>query len=137
VIKQNLNKLFSITLALLVLFSTVSLTIEKHYCGDVLVDVSVLSQGQSCSVNSDDAKETNFETVSCCKSHIDVVQGQDTLAFNTFTDLEYTLQLFLNTYIYSFSTLFENLSKRNKLYNTYLPPKLIVDLHVVNNVFLI
>lgn len=136
-IKQNLNKLFSITLAVLVLFSTVSLTIEKHYCGDVLVDVSVFYQGQGCSVNSDDAKQIILETVSCCKSHIDVVQGQDTLAFNTFTDLEYAHQLFFNSYIYSFSTLFENLSKRNTLYNKYLPPKLIVDLHVVNNVFLI
>lgn len=136
-IKQNLNKLFSITLAILVLFSTVSLTIEKHYCGDVLVDVSVFSQGQGCSVNSDDAKQILLETVSCCKSYTDVVQGQDTLAFNTFTDLEYAHQLFFNYYIYSFSTLFENLPKRNTLYDKYLPPKLIVDLHVVNNVFLI
>lgn len=121
----------------MVLFSTVSLTIERHYCGDVLVDVSIFSEGKECSANSFDSKEGAIAKVSCCKSHIDVVQGQNTLAFTTFTDLEYTQQLFVNSYIYSFSKLFEDLPKRKTLYNNYHPPKLIVDLHVVNNIFLI
>ena len=43
-IQNVLHKTFSVALALLVFFSTVSFTVEKHFCGDVLVDVSTYFQ---------------------------------------------------------------------------------------------
>ena len=49
-IKQWLHKVFSISMALLVLFSTISFTVEKHYCGDFLIDTDVFSQVKKCEV---------------------------------------------------------------------------------------
>ena len=46
------HKIFSVTLALLVLMSTLSFTVEKHFCGDVLVDVSVFTETQKCGMES-------------------------------------------------------------------------------------
>lgn len=50
--KQFLSKIVSSVLALLVLFSTFSFTVEKHYCGDYLVDVSYLGKADTCNSNS-------------------------------------------------------------------------------------
>ena len=50
------------TLALLVLFSTVSFTIEKHFCGDILVDVAVFTEVEKCAMEAEEiALEKNYK----------------------------------------------------------------------------
>ena len=39
--KQLLNKILSLSMAFVVLFSTMSLTVDMHYCGDTLVDTAI------------------------------------------------------------------------------------------------
>ncbi|WCC42067.1 hypothetical protein PJJ26_11540 [Tenacibaculum finnmarkense] len=45
---QLFTKIATIILALLVLISTFSFTVEKHYCGDFLVDISYLGEADNC-----------------------------------------------------------------------------------------
>ena len=47
-----LHKIFSLSMALLVLMSTVSVTIEKHFCGDHLVDVAIFSDAEKCGMEA-------------------------------------------------------------------------------------
>jgi len=137
VIKQFLHTSFSITLAFLVLFSTVSLTIEKHFCGDVLVDVSIFSEGEDCGKDTLALEKAVITKKSCCKNQIDVVQGQKDLAIKTFDDLEFEQQLFLTAFTYSYSALFEGASAQISIPIAYAPPRLVVDLQLVHDTFLI
>lgn len=132
-IKLFLHKTFSVLLTLLVLFSTVSFTIEKHYCGDVLVDVSVFVEAEKCEM---EALEI-LQKKTCCKDEINVIQGQDELKFSSFDDLEFEQQLFLASFIYSYVNLFEGLSQQIVPHKNYSPPNLVRDIQVLNDTFLI
>jgi len=137
VIKQILHKIFSVSLALIVLCSTVSFTIEKHFCGDTLVDVSVFAEANKCKM---EALEIELETISkvpCCKDKIDVVKGQDELIVKTIDDLDFNQQLFVATFTYSYLNLFEGLPQLVIPHKNYSPPILVTDIQVLDQVFLI
>ena len=136
-IKQFLHTSLSITLAFLVLFSTVSLTIEKHFCGDVLVDVSIFSEGEDCGKDTLALETAAITKKSCCKNEIDVVQGQKNLTIKTIDDLEFEQQLFLTAFTYTYSALFEDLSTQIIPHKDYAPPRLVIYLQLVHDTFLI
>ena len=120
-------------LALLVLLSTVSFTIEKHYCGDTLVDVSVFSEAQKCAM---EAMEI-LQKKTCCKDEVNVVKGQDELKFSSFEDLEFSQQQFITAYLYTYIDLFEGLPKQIIPHKDYSPPNLVADIQVLDQVFII
>lgn len=133
VIKQVLHKTFSFLLAFLVLFSTVSFTIEKHYCGNVLVDVSVFSDVDKCDMESMD----KLQKKTCCKDEIDLVKGQDELKFSSFEDLSFEKQEFILSFILIYINLFEGLSQQIIPHKDYSPPNLVADIQVLDQVFII
>jgi hypothetical protein len=133
VIKQFLHKGFSITLALLVLFSTVSFTIEKHFCGDVLVDVSMFVEADKCAMEA----EEMLQKKNCCKDEVDVIQGQDELKITSFEDIDFNQQQFVVLFTCSYLSLFKSLPKKNIPHKGYSPPNLVYDLQVLNQVFII
>lgn len=135
VIKTFLYKSFSTLLALLVLFSTVSFTIEKHFCGDVLVDVSVFAEVNSCGMEMENEKKVMKK--SCCKDEVDLVEGQDELKFSSFEDIDFAQQQFIASFTYSYINLFESLEKQIILFKDYSPPNLVYDIQVLDQVFLI
>lgn len=128
-----LHKIFSIGLSLLVLFSTVSFTIEKHYCGDTLVDVSIFTEAEKCGMEAQDM----LQKKSCCKDEVDVVQGQDELKAPSFEDLNIEQQQLLVAFTQSYSSLFESLPKEVVAHTDYSPPNLVYDIQVLDQVFLI
>lgn len=131
--KQRLHKVFSITLALLVLASTLSFAIEKHFCGDVLVDVSVFTPADKCSM---EALEI-LQKKTCCKDEVDIIQGQKELKFSGFEDLDFQQQQFVTAFGFSYLNLFESTLEKNIPYNNYSPPNLVTDIQVLDQVFLI
>lgn len=128
-----LHKIVSFSMALLVLFSTVSFTVEKHYCGDVLVDVSVFTEVDKCASEAEEI----IAKMDCCKDTIDVIQGQDELSVKTFKDLDFEQQVFLASFTYSYINLFEGLPKEDVPFKDYSPPNLVADIQVLNQVFII
>ena len=69
-------------MGLLVFLSTMSFTIESHYCGDVLVDTSVLGKVESCGMEvqqKPSSKECDITKKNCCSDEQLVVDGQDNL----------------------------------------------------------
>lgn len=132
-IKTVLHKSFSILLTFLVVFSTVSFTIEKHFCGDVLIDVSVFSEVQACGLDSGEA----LQQKSCCKNEIDLVKGQKELKFTSFDDLDFIHQQFISAYSNAFINSFDALEKQNIPHKDYSPPLLVADILVLDQVFII
>lgn len=131
--KNRFNKIFSASMALLVLFSTVSFTVEKHYCGDVLVDMSVFTEAEKCASEAEEI----IAKMDCCKDTVDVIQGQDELNVKTFNDLDFDKQVFLASFIYSYFNIFEGLPKEVPPFKDYSPPNLVADIQVLNQVFII
>ncbi|WP_372752148.1 hypothetical protein [Mariniflexile sp.] len=134
-IKHFLHKSFSVLLALLVLFSTVSFTFEKHYCGDILIDVSIFSEAQKC--GTDTVEEEITTKMMCCKDEIKLVKGQDELKVSNFDDLNFQNQLFISTFTYAFINLFEGLPQQVSPHKDYSPPNLVADIQVLDQVFII
>jgi len=133
VIKTILYKVFSISLALLVLFSTVSFTIEKHFCGDVLVDIAMFSEAETCGM---EAMEM-LQKKSCCKDEVDVVKGQDELKLSSFEDLDLEQQQLLSAFIVTYVNRFEPLSQHSVPHKNYSPPNLVADIQLLDQVFII
>jgi len=131
--KSFLHKSFSILMTFLVLCSTVSFTIEKHFCGDVLVNVSVFSESEKCQL---EAQELLLQK-KCCKDEVDVIKGQKDLKVASFDDLDFIHQQFVTAYTYSFINLFGDLEKQIIPHKDYSPPLLVADLQVLDQVFII
>ena len=136
-LKQVLHRLASIAMAVLLLFSTVSFTVEKHFCGDVLIDVAVFSAAEKCNMEASGDTKEQIAKMPCCKDTLDVIEGQNQLKVKTFDDLNFETQQFLYAYVYSFKVLFETLPILNNAYKHYKPPNLIADIQVLDQVFLI
>ncbi|AUP78757.1 HYC_CC_PP family protein [Flavivirga eckloniae] len=136
-IKKLLHKGFSALLALLVLFSTVSFTIEKHFCGDVLVDVSVFTEVDKCAMEAYEIALEKITKKKCCKDVVDVIEGQDELKFSSFEDLDFEQQQFIASFAYTYINLFKALPKLIIPHKDYSPPNLVTDIHVLDQVFII
>ena len=136
-IRKVLHKTFSAILAFLVLLSTVSFTVEKHFCGDVLVDVSMFSQVEKCGMEMPVADNCQITKKSCCKDEVDVVQGQKELKPTSFDDLHFQKQVLVVSFLHSFLNLFHALPEQIASHKYYSPPNIVSDIHVLNEVFII
>ena len=124
-------------MAMLVMFSTVSLTVEKHYCGDTLVDVAIFEEAEKCGMESSNMPVEEITKKPCCKDTVDLLEGQDELRVNSFDDFDFEQQLFVATFVYSYINLLEGLPQLVVPHKDYSPPNLIVDVQLLDQVFLI
>lgn len=124
-------------MAVLVLFSTVSFTVEKHFCGDVLIDSAVFTEVQKCTMEASEMAPSKITKKSCCKDELEIVKGQDELNYSKFEDVSFDQFLLVSTFVYTYNALFESLPKLIIPHKDYSPPNLIEDIIVLDQVFLI
>jgi hypothetical protein len=132
---SNIHKAFSVALSFLVLFSTLSFTVERHYCGDNLVDTAVFTDVKKC--GSMDSENMVYVIKPCCKDIVDVFEGQDELSTTDLEKVDQTLKLTLVAYFFSYNALFESLPKQIIPHKDYSPPNLIKDIQVLDETYLI
>lgn len=121
-------------MALLVLFSTMSFTVDKHFCGTYLVDQAVFSKAKDCGMEH--PSEGEMITNDGCSDQQISVQGQDDLKVS-FNDLDLSQQVFLSTFTYSYIGLFQELPQQLIPFSDYSPPLLVRDIQVLHETFLI
>jgi hypothetical protein len=134
---QVLQKTFSIIMTLLLLLSTVSFTVEKHFCGDVLIDVAVFRTVEKCAKESLATNQQHPVKVPCCIDTLDVIEGQNQLTVKRLDDLEVHAQQLLMAHVITCNNLFEVLQKQLISHQNYNPPNLVSDLQVLSQVFTI
>lgn len=132
--KNIFIKLASFTLALLVLFSTFSFTVEKHYCGDFLVDVSFSGKTEGCGMKMNGV--VSAKKKKCCTNEIHKIEGQDELQSNKIDKLTFEKEQFLTTFVFSCNDFVERKSK-NKVYKGFSPPDISINYQVLHQTFLI
>mgnify|MGYP005995007555 CR=1 FL=1 len=133
--KRLLSKIASTLLALIVLISTFSFTVEKHYCGDFLIDVSYVGNANPCGEKMTSSSEVKNK--SCCKDEIEHIEGQDELQKNSIEELTFDQQKVFVAIAISFQQTFENIHFKEKYFKDFPPPNLYYNYQVLHQSFLI
>lgn len=135
--KTALTNSISVVMAVLVLFSTFSFTVQKHYCGDFLIDTAVFSKAESCGMDVEkDHKSHSLMNSSACNNKKVEVEGQKDLKIS-FEHFDLPQQVFLTTFIYTYFDLFEPAPEQITPFKDYSPPLLVSDIQLQDQVFLI
>lgn len=140
-LKEKLRQITATVMALIVLFSTMSFTVDMHYCGNHLVDFSLFDNVDTCMMKAKIAKSSRDCSMmemgmDCCTDVEVVLQGQDDLKIS-FDQLTFDQQIFVTSYIYSYIDIFEGLVENIVPFKDYWPPPLIRDILILDQTFLI
>ena len=126
-------------MALLVLFATLSFTINEHYCGSELQDVAWFVKADACMMDMD-AKAPSEDCAvakdSCCKDVVQLVEGHDDLqlTFNTFNTEQ---PVFAAAFFLSDGPSTVLATKETPTSFSYRPPLLVRNIQLLDAVFLI
>ncbi|MCK8523468.1 hypothetical protein M0D21_17935 [Aquimarina sp. D1M17] len=126
-------------LAVLVLLSTMSFSVNMHYCGKTLVDVSVFNVAKSCEMpQMKSTQECSVETKkkSCCTDKQIIVEGKEDLK-DIVKNLTFEQQVFLVSFTHSYIYLFSAKDTAITSFIEYPPPLLDKDYQILYETFLI
>lgn len=123
------------------LFSTMSFTINDYYCGGNLVDSSIFSKDDFCDTTmqmpvSMHGEDCTIQQDSCCNIVVKLIEGQNDLKSN-FSKLNVEQQQFIVSFIYSYINLFEGFDTTIIPSRNYLPPNVDKDITILYQTFLI
>ncbi len=127
-------------MAFVVMFTTMSFTVDMHYCGDSLVDFSLFEKAESCGMEKTPAAldcETPFMAEKSCCSDQQIIKEADTDLKTSLHTLSFEQQIFVATFFYTYLNLFEGQGENIVPFKDYHPPFLEQDVLVLNQVFLI
>jgi len=139
VIFKLLHKTLAVGLALLVLISTVSFTINSHYCGDTLVDTAIFKEAQACGMelqSNSASSECSIMKKNCCSNEKLLIEGQDELKIS-FDKLSIDQQFFIASFVSSYINLFEGLEENVTSFQEYEPPPVIRQIYKIDETYLI
>lgn len=125
-------------MAFVVLFSTMSFTVDKHYCGDILVETAILQKPEGCGMNMDNpsTSDCSITKKNCCTDEQLVFEGQDELKI-AFEKLAFEKQIFIAAYFYSYINLFETVEENNSSSYFHPPPEIVKSIYKLDEVYLI
>ncbi|MDJ0644690.1 MAG: hypothetical protein QNJ57_01790 [Flavobacteriaceae bacterium] len=136
--KNRFRHILSVFLAALVLLSTFSFTIEKHYCMGQLASYSLLGPVEGCempmSENSDD--NTSLTKIPCCNDVIEIIEGTNS-ELKISKELSSSTIQFTAAFFISYSNLFEGLPENIIPFRNHSPPLLTKDIQVLHETYLI
>tara|TARA_R110002050_G_scaffold233063_3_gene368799 strand:- start:26506 stop:26919 length:414 start_codon:yes stop_codon:yes gene_type:complete len=136
--KQVFHKIMSLVMAFVVLFSTLSFTVNIHYCGDTLVETAMFHKAKGCGMEMQkpSAEGCAITKKNCCNDEQLVVNGQDELQLQIDT-ISFEQHLFIASFVYSYSNLFEGLDNNISSFEEYEPPLVIRQLFKLDETYLI
>lgn len=126
-------------LSLIVIASTMSFTVEKHYCGETLVDVSYFGEADSCcakSMKKKDHQEKKSQKKGCCSNELELIQSS-TFNKEKLTSFSPQEMQFLTFFTYSYINLFQEVELEKEFYKDFSPPDIVQDIQVLHETFLI
>ena len=128
----------ALVMALVVLFSTLSFTVNMHYCGDSLVETAVFQKAKGCGMDMEKPSSEGCAITkkNCCNNEQLVVKGQDELQLQI-DKIVFEQHTFIAAFIYAYNKLLEDLDKDNTSYEVYKPPLVIRQLYKLDESYLI
>ncbi|MGB5693199.1 MAG: hypothetical protein WBM43_11390 [Flavobacteriaceae bacterium] len=126
-------------MALLVLFSSMSFTVDMHFCGDNLVDLSLIKADKCAMSVLSESSEMDLMMTSemgCCTDLQVILEGQDELKIS-FDKLSLKQQVFLASYFQSYVQLLNTTSGTIVPFDGYPPPLIVRDIYILHETYLI
>lgn len=126
-------------MAFIVLLSTMSFTIDRHYCGDILVDTAIFQQAKTCEMEKQGSTPTSDCSITendCCSDKQITFEGQNELKLS-FNKISLDQQLFVASFVYSYIYLFEGIEEKNTSFNDYPPPLIVRNIYQLDEVYII
>jgi hypothetical protein len=136
--KSIIHKILSLAMAFVVLFSTLSFTINMHYCGGALVDTAIFKKVKSCGMEMQNpsSEGCSVTKMNCCDDKSVAVDGQDELQL-TIDKISFEQQIFVVSFVYTYINLFEGLNKKAYSFEAYIPPLVIRQIYKIDETYLI
>lgn len=112
-------------MACVVLFTTMSFTVDMHYCGDSLVDFSFFTKAETCGMEkrqpTKGCENPSMSEKSCCSDKTIVKEGNEDLK-TSFNKLTFEQQTLVATFFYTYINLFKGLDENIVPFKDYSPP---------------
>jgi hypothetical protein len=136
--KQVSHKILATVMAFVVLFSTMSFTVDMHFCGDTLVATSMFQKATGCGMEMEKpaAEGCTFVKSNCCKDKQMIIDGQDEMQLSIAT-LSFEHQVFITSFIYTYVHLFEDADTAVTSYQAYQEPLVSRQLYKLAETYLI
>ena len=138
--KQFFHKIASISLALIVLLSSFSFTINKHICGGEIANVTLFVSADNCGMDMNVCKKgtsksnTSFQKEPCCKDISEVIQGNDNNQQAKQFELNLPQMKFLTAFVFTFINKFQEENTISS-YSVYEPPSVYKNIQTLFQVF--
>lgn len=136
--KEVFHKIMSFAMAVVVLCSTMSFTINMHYCGDILVETSILQSAKGCGMDMEKSSTVScsLKKKNCCKNEQSLVDGQDELQLGHDT-VSLEQDLLIVAFIQSYTNLFDSSIENVATFSIDPPPRLVKQLYKLDESYLI
>ncbi|MFB9053103.1 hypothetical protein ACFFVB_08410 [Formosa undariae] len=136
--KKVFHKIMSMLMAFVVLLSTMSFSLNMHYCGDILVETAMFQKAEGCGMEMQkpSSDSCSITKKNCCDEKQVVVDGQDELQFSI-DKISFEQQVFITSLIYTYINLFEGLDKNVSTFEEYMSPLVIKDIFKIDETYLI
>ncbi len=117
-----------------------SFTVQKHYCGEILVDVSYVGEAEGCcatkAMKKMDHEDHKQDQKDCCSNELELIESstfdKEKLSSLSIDEIQFTA-----IYIYSYINLFQEVDLEKEFYKDFSPPDIVQDIHVLHETFLI
>ncbi len=125
-------------MAFVVLFSTMSFTVDMHYCGGALVETAIFQKAKGCGMDMEKPSSEGCAITkkNCCNDKQISIDGQDDLQLY-FDLLTVNQQLFVASFVYSYINLFEGFDENVASYRDYTPPLVPRQIYKLDETYLI
>ena len=136
--KQFFYKIMSLAMAFVVLFSTMSFTVNMHYCGDTLVESAIFQKAKGCGMEMEkpSTEECSITKKNCCDDKQLAIEGQDELQLQV-DNITFEQHLFIASFVYTYINFFEGLENNVSSYEEYKPPLVIRRIYKIDETYLI
>ena len=128
----------SLAMAFVVLCSTMSFTVNMHYCGDTLVETAIFHKAKGCGMEMEKPSTDGCSITkkNCCDEEQLVVDGQDELQLQV-DKISFEQQVFIASFVYTYINLFEGLDNNVSSFEEYEPPLVIKQIFKIDETYLI
>lgn len=140
--KKAIHKIIATLMAFVVLFSTMSFTINSHFCGGSLVGVSYFVKAKTCGMETKQESQINKKDCvvskkNCCKDETKVIQGQDNLKDSSLNILSFNQQVFILSFVYSYINILKEVHDKVIPFKDYSPPFVVKNIQLLDELYLI
>ena len=137
--KASLKNSVLYFLSWLIIASTISFSLDFHYCGEELIDYGVFHHAQSCGMEleePDNSISCPLVNKDCCNNHTLSFDGQNVCEQSTTIIDDFSSHNFIlnEVYEYIISIISDSLVVQTFTYNS---PKLVSSLYLINECFII